>query len=194
MLPGYDPHVVSTLHHRRSIRLRHYDYSLPVAYFVTICTHGRRCLFGEVLDGAMVLNELGLLVRDCWLATPTARIETTLDEFVVMPNHLHGIIQIGEMAESQAQGSMSEGGPAGRKFVSPSGGLGAIVRGFKGVATSRAVNSGLSPRASLWQRGYYEHVIRSERALAQVRDYVRFNPAKWEADRDNPRTWSPRPR
>ncbi len=152
---------------RRSLRLRHYDYASPGAYFITVCAYRGACLFGYIADGGMRLNALGTLVETCWHALPTHYPHVELDAFVVMPNHVHGILALADEA------------PKGH-------GLPEIVRAFK-TFSSRRVNEMRGRRGtSAWQRGYYEHVIRNERSLGRIRDYIESNPRRWALDRENP--------
>lgn len=164
---------------RRSIRLAHYDYSQDGAYFLTLCVHDRACLFGEVVDGAMRLNELGALVAPEWLRTATIRPQVALDEFVVMPNHFHIIIAI----EDSRRGVLPYARP---RFQSPSQSLGSIVRGFKSATTKRINEIRGTPGTAVWQRNYYEHVIRNESELIRIREYIANNPHQWSLDRENP--------
>ena len=168
-------------HHRRSIRLKSYDYSRAGAYFVTICTHRRECLFGEVMDGEMRLNDAGQAAQAEWVRLPECFQSIELDEFVIMPNHLHGIILVG--AGLAPPGGKSA---ASRGAASSAPTLGHILRAFKSISAI-AVNRllGRSGR-SLWQRNYYEHIVRSENELARIREYIANNPAQWALDRENP--------
>ena len=169
---------------RRSIRLRGYDYSQVGAYFVTICTHDRACVFGNIVDGAMRLNSIGEMAAEEWIKSERVRGEIELDEWVVMPNHLHGIVWI-----TYSIGVHLVVGATGRSPL-PSGpiprSIGAMVAGFKSAATKR-INAVLgTPGAPVWQRDYYEHVIRNEDTLDRIRRYIRDNPSKWPDDPDNP--------
>lgn len=164
---------------RRSIRLPGYDYSQAGAYFVTLCVHDRACLFGEVVDGAMRLNELGALVASEWLRTATIRPQVTLDEFVVMPNHFHAIIAI----EDSRRGVLPYARP---RFRSPAESLGSIVRGFKSATTTLINSMRNSPGVPVWQRNFYEHVIRNEAELTRIQEYIVNNPLQWYLDRENP--------
>ena len=160
---------------RRSIRLKRYDYSQEGAYFITICTRGGVNLFDNGRFRAMA--------EECWLALPLHFPMIELDEWVLMPNHLHGILVV-----EYAQGTACRA-PTGRleRFGQPtSGSIPTIVRSFKSAA-SRSINILRdTPRAAVWQSNYYEHVIRSEEELGQVRQYIIDNPAKWEMDEYNP--------
>jgi len=162
--------------HRRCLRLKTYDYSQAGAYFVTITIQNRLCLLGEVRAGVMVLSPAGRLVSDGWEALPTQFAGVTLDAFVVMPNHLHGILILGG-----EKGIMLDNGPT----------LGDVICGFKSSVTiaygCRVRNLGWPPyRRRLWQRNYYEHVIRSRASLERVRRYIADNPFKWTLDSENP--------
>ncbi len=164
-------------HHRRSIRLPGYDYSQPGAYFVTIVTQAREALFGEVVEGQMLLSTYGEIVQGEWLRTSQIRREIEQDEFIVMPNHLHGIVVIREGEPVGAHGHA----PLHRAPRS----LGTLVGGFKSAVTRRINEIRHTPRVLVWQRNYYEHVIRGERDLAAVRQYIADNPAKWARDPEN---------
>ncbi len=179
---------------RRSIRLKGYDYTQPGAYFITICTHLRRTLFGEVVDGEMRLNALGEVARQCWAAIPDHFPHTALDEFVIMPNHVHGIIWIVDDIGANNH-SPNHHSPAnvGAKNFSPlqssppprgtSKTIGSMVRGFKiGVTKWARQNTDVY---TVWQRNYYEHIIRNDRALDAIRQYIADNPLRWHLDRYN---------
>ena len=173
---------------RRSIRLRGYDYSQAGVYFVTICTHNRRSeksfapyLFGEIVDGEMVLNDVGRLVAKCWRDIPAHFPHVELDEFIVMPNHVHGILLIANCRGTACRA------PTGERFGKPIGGsLPTIVRSFKSAATKRINERRNEPGMKFWQRNYYEHIIRNEGELSDIREYIVNNPLKWEFDRENP--------
>ncbi|TSA16141.1 transposase [bacterium] len=176
----YNPLV----HHRRSIRLRGYDYAQPGEYFITSCTSGREHLFGEIENGIMKLSELGRIVTEEWLRTPTIRSNVELDEFIVMPDHFHGIIDLhaernGEHEQDSSCGGELQFAPTVTPFRSPSKTIGAIIRGFKAAATKRANELRKTPGLPLWQRNYYEHIIRDQMELDRIREYILLNPAKW---------------
>ncbi len=161
--PNYDPKK----HHRDSIRLKGHNYSSEGFYFITICTEGRRCLFGTIVNGEMVLNDYGKIVDNEWKNTIKIRNEdVVLHEYVIMPNHIHAIIQI-RRGVSHTPKEISH-----TQFQSPSKTLGAIVRGFKG-AVSKQIGK------SIWQRNYYESIINDEQAFENISKYIRNNPAKW---------------
>jgi REP element-mobilizing transposase RayT len=168
----------SPLHHRRSIRLKGYDYTRAGAYFVTICTKDRACLFGDVADGVMRLNQMGHIVRQCWLAIPDHVPPVLLDEFVVMPNHVHGIIVL----VSPLQNDDTPTRPRGPQRQS----VGSIVGSFKSAATKRINEQRGTPGAPVWQRDYFEHIIRNDESLNRIREYILNNPLQWALDRENP--------
>jgi len=166
---------------RRSIRLEGYDYSQPGGYFVTLCTRNRECLFGEISDGQMVLNEYGEIAREEWVRSERIRREIKLDEFVVMPNHIHGIIffnDVGATGRSPLQLSKQHG-PMKRS-------LGSLVAGYKSATIRRSIQIGCGITTSIWQRNYYEHVIRNETDLEEIREYIKNNPIKWLEDKNHP--------
>ena len=162
-------------HQRRSVRLKGYDYSQSGDYFVTVVTLNRLPVLGEIVDGEMLLNSTGQSVADAWewLANRYPHIE--LDEFVVMPNHLHGIIVI----SNDVKGG-SRTAPTARKP------LGRLVAAFKTVSTKQVNIAHGTPGQPLWQRNFYEHVIRNEEELDRIREYIATNPMKWETDAENP--------
>ncbi|GBD10355.1 hypothetical protein HRbin22_02627 [Candidatus Thermoflexus japonica] len=185
----YDP----TRHRRRSIRLKGYDYTQPGAYFITICTHERAHLFGTVVDGEMWLNEAGRVAEQCWRDIPAHFPHVELDAFVVMPNHIHGILWIVGMVDPVGAKNISPVGAVGAKYFSPlqpsslprgtSKTIGSIVRGFKiGVTKWFRQNTSVH---TVWQRNYFEHIIRDERALNAIRRYILENPLRWHLDRYN---------
>ncbi len=169
----YDPEK----HHRGSIRLRGYDYSQQGAYFVTICAQNGECLFGEVVDGKMQLNECGNIVQEFWNRITMRFSNVRVDVHIVMPNHIHGIIVIAD----KCRGGVS---PPQKKRT-----LGQIVAYFKYQSTKEILNTpqcGCSTGTTIWQRNYYEHIIRNQEDLNQIRQYIMKNPLKWELDSENP--------
>jgi putative transposase len=171
-------------HHRRSIRLEEYDHSQQGAYFVTVCTRHRQCTFGEVIRDDVLLSDLGRIAQSTWEKLPEYYDHVELDAFVAMPNHVHGIIVLeGEPPNTEANDKRAGRGPAPtRRHALPE-----IVRAFKSLS-SRAVNK-LRRRTGvpLWQRNYYERVIRNEKEWDALRGYIFDNPANWAADAENPR-------
>ena len=177
----YDP----KLHHRRSIHLKGYDYGLPGSYFITICAHNRMCWFGEVVEGQMQPNQM---VQKWWAALrhKFPRAETAI--FAVMPNHFHGLITI-VGADLRVRPRPDGGAHAGAP-------LHKIVQWFKTMTTNeylRGVKQYGWPRCAgrLWQRGYYEHIIRNEKSLNLIREYIASNPLCWPSDPENPERQEP---
>lgn len=189
-IPGNQQGKGLVRHQRRSIRLRHYDYSQAGAYFVTICTRDRQCLFGEVVENEMRLNQSGKTVARVWHSLPERFPEIELDAFVVMPNHFHGILMIPYRLSHQDYSGRNELRPYARKdepeAASSAGNphLGELVRILKAVSTRQIRQMGYGLFA--WQRNYFEHIIRDEKSLASIREYILLNPLKWALDRENP--------
>jgi len=180
----YDP----DRHHRRSIRLKGYDYTQPGAYFITICTYRRVCLFGQVIEGKMQWNGFGQIARDEWLRTAEIRPNVELDAFVVMPNHIHGIVIISDNRRGTTQNGRGtlQRAPTVERFGKPtSDSIPTIVRLFKSAVTKRINHQRGTRGMPVWQRNYYEHIIRTERALNAIRRYIVNNPARWHLDRYN---------
>jgi REP element-mobilizing transposase RayT len=179
----YNPNI----HHRRSIRLRGYDYTQAGAYFITICTHQRQRLFGEIVDGQMHLNLCGQVVISRWQNIPRHFACIKLDEFVLMPDHLHGIIAIGEegiaFPERESICSQVIKGNAMPLRGTETNSLGAIVQNFKSVTTRKINQINRSSTPPLWQRNYHERIIRDEIALQNIRHYIAANPLQWQGDR-----------
>ncbi|MBT0663311.1 transposase [Geobacter pelophilus] len=164
------------IHHRRSIRLKNYDYSQSGAYFVTICAWQRECLFGEIVDGKMLLNDFGRVVVDSWNWLASQYDYVALEGSVVMPNHLHGIIVINNV------GAVREPLLHAEKTKS----LGRLIGAFKTVSTKQINIIRNNPGCTVWQRNYYERVIRNEDELTRAQEYIINNPLKWEFDKENP--------
>ncbi len=194
----------SSRHHRRSIRLPGYDYTQPGAYFVTVVTHRRAHLFGEVVNGDMRLNAWGDIVRDEWFKTAHIRpyVQLRDDEFVVMPNHIHGIIwivgspdivgatrRVAPTMDAAPGSSGAAPGPSGAAPTEPRGpipqSIGAIIGQFKSIVTKRIYVLDDASGTLIWQRNYYEHIVRHERALNAIRRYIIDNPRRWHLDREN---------
>jgi len=173
-----------SIHRRRSIRLPGYDYTQPGAYSVTIDTHRHRNLFGKITNGEMRLNEWGIIAHAEWLKTAVVRPEITLDEFKIMPNHMHGIIMIMDV---DFVGARRRRAPTtAEQFGRPvSGSIPTIIRAYKSAVTYCINRTRRTTGAPLWQRNYYEHVIRNEHDLSRIREYIRNNPMRWELDMGN---------
>jgi putative transposase len=171
-------------HHRRSIRLPGCDYAHPGVYFVTLCTYYRECLFGTVGAGGVRLSEWGRVARDEWLRTAQVRPEIELDAFIVMPNHIHGIVIITDDAVVGAQGLAPLRKPPQPQpaLYRPPRSLGSFVAGYKMAVTKRINRLRDTPGARVWQRNYYERVIRDDGELARGRGYVAANPGRWAED------------
>ena len=159
---------------RQSIRLRGYDYSQSGAYFVTICTQNKKCFFGNIINEEMVLNDSGRMIKMIWDELPINYPGINIDEFQIMPNHVHGIIIIDK-------------GAAGLSLPD-------IVHRFKSLTTARYIRGVKQKQwppfpGKLWQRNYYEHIVRDENELNDIRKYIMDNPKKWDLDRENPNAW-----
>jgi putative transposase len=169
----------STVHHRKSIRLQEYDYSQPGEYFITLCTHKKICAFGEVVEDMVLLTRMGEIAGRCWEEIPKHFPMVELDEFVVMPNHIHGIIIINSSVGVEYIQPL----PKTFQHVIPKS-LGSIVRSYK-AAVSRECRKQKYYDFS-WQRNYYEHIIRDDKDLNNIREYIFNNPIKWHFDENNP--------
>lgn len=165
----YHPNI----HHRQSIRLKDYDYSEAGAYFVTVCAWKKEYLFGEIKNGEMMLNECGETVAKWWEAIPDHFHHVELDEFVIMPNHVHGIIVLNVGAIETRKHR--------RQMLLPK-----IIGRLKMNSAKHINIIRTTPGVPVWQRNYYEHVIRDEPELHTIREYIRQNPLKWDIDEENP--------
>ena len=190
-----------TKNHRRSIRLKGFDYSEPGHYFVTICSKQRKCLFGNVVHGVMKLSHIGNVVNTCWEAIPEHFEHVNVDTFQIMPNHLHGIINIRDHV-----GCVES---VGVEYIQPLQGksirstqrklkkhhtyqhvipksIGSIIRTFKAAVTRKVHDCNDMIRQSIWQRNYYDHIIRDDVSLFFIQQYIELNPMLWHLDFDNP--------
>ena len=185
-------------HHRRSIRLKGYDYTQPGAYFVTMVTFQREDLFREIVDCEMRLTWTGKLVKREWERLPHRFPHIQLDEFIVMPNHIHGLILIIDPARGTAANNEEEDlkitrcAPANRapthreQFGKPvRGSIPTIIRSFKSAVSLRVNRSRFSLGAPVWQRNYFERVVRDQSELERIRAYIHQNPAQWAENREN---------
>ena len=174
-------------HHRRSVRLKEYDYSQPGGYFITIVAYQRICLFGEILNEEMQLNEYGHIADECWCAIPDHFTNVELEAYVVMPNHVHGIIVINNENRTTMNSSSSVGArhasPLPPRGVKPHS-IGAIVGSFKSAVTRR-IGRELNA-TGIWQRNYYEHIIRDHKDWDRIHRYIESNPSMWVEDEENP--------
>ncbi|WP_236972966.1 transposase [Membranihabitans marinus] len=193
-------------HHRRSIRLKGYDYAQEGLYFITLCCQNRLHLFGVIDNGKMELNSYGIIANQEWLNSPIIRKNIQFHEFIIMPNHIHGIIEI--LYQEKRRSNQDIG-----KFKSPSQTIGAIIRGYK-IATIKRIKDYIKTRAStgelqfartkqfaprekdiaeeiikldykIWQRNYYEHIIKTARAYNNISNYIINNPRNWKEDKLN---------
>lgn len=179
-------HFSERLVGRKSLRLRSYDYRRSGFYYVTLCTQNRACLFGEIRHGEMVLSEAGRMMRDLWLEIPKKYFGFEVDVFIVMPNHVHGVF----INNTDAVISV---GPA--QGPAPTLSVPEMIRNYKSYTMSNYIRGVKEGRfepfdKKLWQRNYYEHIIRSEACLMKIRQYIEDNPTKWDQDQENP-LWAP---
>jgi REP element-mobilizing transposase RayT len=177
--------IDKTPHHRRSIRKKACDYSAQGLYFVTICTENKECIFGHIINGEMKLNSLGKLVHNKVLEIPKYVQRAVIHEFIVMPNHIHMIIQLKEL-NAEPTGTQLNADAVGAQKCAPTSGrpkfgeklstIAYIVRGFKARASKLA-------GFNLWQRNYYEHIIRTDSEYGEIAFYTINNPKTWDADK-----------
>jgi REP element-mobilizing transposase RayT len=182
--------VTPAKHNRRSVRLPDYDYSKPGAYFITICVRNRECLFGEIINGEMRLNEFGEIVSEKWLWLAQQYLYIKLDEFVVMPNHFHGILWIRDIARwggSRPAPTQSDTFYNDIK-IKPVGQLIGVLKTVSAKQVNIARNTVGFP---VWQRDFYDHIGHNENELIQIRQYIRNNPSAWDNDNENPVLKSP---
>ncbi len=177
--PKFDPKI----HHRKSIRLQGYDYTQAGAYFVTIVTYQRECLFGKIENGEMVLNDFGAIADECWRAIPDHFPFVELGAHVIMPNHAHGMVVINDVGRGAAMLRPYDDNNSHKINVKP-GSLGAIVRSFKSAVSYR-INKEHNA-TGIWQRNYYEHIIRNAGEANRIHLYIESNPAQWDRDDENP--------
>lgn len=167
-----------------SARLQHWDYTTNAFYFVTICTRERLPLLGEIADGQVVLTDAGRIVDEEWRRTASVRPDVTIDEYVVMPNHLHGIVVLDRQASLQGETPDETSQRDVSTFQLAAGSLGAIVGQFKSVCSKRIRAAGLTDFG--WQPRFYDHIIRDNKSLDSIRQYIMDNPLKWEEEHDTP--------
>jgi REP element-mobilizing transposase RayT len=175
---GFKPALASTpqmkynpsIHHRHSIRLKEYDYSHKGLYFITICVQSMECLLGKISEGEMVLNEYGKIIQTVWNELPQHYANIQLEEFVIMPNHIHGIIVITDKESADGAGVVRAGLPE-------------IVRALKTFSARQINKMRGSVGKRVWQRNYYEHIIRNPEAYRKIAIYILNNPANWLNDK-----------
>ena len=189
-------------HHRHSIRIKGYDYSSPGFYFITICSRDRQPLFGEIKNGEMVLSELGKIIQKEWFKIIESWSGVELDYFIIMPNHLHGIIIITNKLERKinvndevgatlavAQNVAVAQNRAGATPAKHVFALGDVVGGFKSICVNKYLqyikNNNLQESCLIWQRNYYDHIIRNEKDLYNIQGYILNNVSKWQYDLEN---------
>lgn len=187
-MAAYNP----AIHHRRSIRLKDYDYAQEGFYFITICCQDRAQLFGEIVDGELILNECGEIANNCWLEIPNHFPNVGLHDYIIMPNHVHGIIEITFKLNIPTVGANDIPTVGANDYSplrsenrllprSPSKTIGSIVRGFKiGVTKWMRQNTYIH---NVWQRNYFDHIIRDEQSYQRIANYIRNNPKNWNEDR-----------
>lgn len=201
---AYNPDI----HKRQSIRLKGYDYSQSGLYFITICCYQRECLFGNIINSQMILNNFGQLIKEEWLKSAEIRKEIELDDFVIMPNHFHGIVIINQEINSDfmkndvdfQDNNVGANGrsPLGQiqssrpKISMKPKSISSLIAGFKSATTKKINIIRNTPQNPVWQRNYYDHIIRNDESLARIREYVQNNPLSWENDQlhpNNPSKW-----
>lgn len=179
-------------HHRRSIRLQGYDYASAGAYYVTIVAWQRECLFGEVVNKEMVLSKLGLVAEQQWEKLPKRFPNIELGAYMIMPNHMHGIIVIADGRGTAGSLNVLDDGssrraPTQEQFQKPvKGSVPTIIRSYKSAVSYRINFMRRTDGVPVWQRNYYEHIIRNQTDLQNKTDYIAANPLLWDEDDENP--------
>ena len=162
---------------REANRLKQYDYSQAGNYFVTICIQDRVCLLGDIVNDNMILNDAGKMIENSWRQSPEYYDGVEIDSCQIMPNHLHGIITIDDQGR---------GGSRTAPISMPRKPLGRIIGAFKTVSTKRINLHRRTPSKPIWQRNYFEHIVRNDKELTDIREYIVNNPIQWELDKYNP--------
>ena len=165
----------------KKIRLKNYDYTQAGLYFVTVCTNKKKHMFCKITSNQLVLNKYGKIVESCWSSISDHFTHTAVDCFVVMPNHIHGIIEIIGNTDTACRV------PTEESFGSPkTNSLSTIIRSFKSAVTKQIHLIPGNESLTIWQPRYYEHVIRNEKELNSIRQYIDHNPLRWRFDQENP--------
>ncbi len=171
---------------RNSIRLSDIDYSAPGSYFITICSQKKKCIFGDIKDEELLLNKCGKIARDYWLEIPEHFNRAEIDEFIVMPNHVHGIINLVDNAGAGHPSALklrwTGVQPNNNKYqkIIP-GSIGSIIRSYKSAVTKWIHEN--TDIIDVWQRNYYEHIIQNEDELYRIRKYINYNPLSWQIEK-----------
>jgi len=169
---------------RRQLRLAGFDYSQPANYFVTICAQGKKCIFGYVSGAEMRLSPAGTAVRESWFNLPSRFPSVISRELVVMPNHLHAIVGLTRPIQPLKAGAAS-GAPTGKNCASSYPVLGDVIRAFRSISAIE-INRILGRRGeAVWQRNYYEHIVRNLDEYERIRKYILENPSHWHDDPEN---------
>ncbi|MBN2410159.1 transposase [candidate division KSB1 bacterium] len=168
-------------HHRKSIRLKTWDYTSDAVYFITICTHNHQNLFSKIINGNLVYSNFGNIVQEEWIRTAELRNYIKLDEHIIMPNHFHGMLWI---CRGSINDELIDTKPPRKKFgsIQPKS-LSVIIRSFKSAVTKRINEVRQTPGKPVWQRNFYEHIIRDEKDYYRIKEYILNNPLKWTDDR-----------
>ncbi|MFH0979401.1 MAG: transposase [Candidatus Roizmanbacteria bacterium] len=167
---------------RKPNRLKNFNYSSNGYYFVTICAKNRECLFGEIIDGKMVLNEHGKIIEKYWEEIPNHYQNILLDEFIIMPNHIHGIVVISKHKQKIIKNVGTEQCSVPTRF----GLLSKIIKSFKEIII-KIFHIEFGNYRFKWQRSFYDHIIRNEESVQKIREYIRNNAKNWNKDRNNPK-------
>ena len=169
-------------HHRSSIRLRAFDYATLGDYFVTICTRERECMFGEIVDGKIRLSKIGEIAKQCWTGIPDHFSNVKLDQYEVMPNHVHGILRVKSRVGTRHAVSLHRG----RRFGKPiRGSISTIIGSFKSVTSKIYHDARFTDFA--WQSRFHDHIIRDRGDLNRIRKYIQANVKNWDMDEENPK-------
>lgn len=168
------------------MRRAEYDYRQVGAYFITLCAYQRETLFGEIVSDEMRLNVYGHIVLDAWMETAIVRPGVFLDEFIVMPNHFHAIVFLPDATDGMVGAHSRAPSRGGSSLSRTPKSLGSLVAGFKAMVTKRINLLRARPGTPVWQRNYYEHIVRDDAALQRIRAYIDGNPATWATDDEHP--------